>query len=891
MIPSNQQQQTEVRERALNSAVFSCPSCAGENRPIAKYCRFCGKAMPEQSAENPVPVTTPQGGPETPAAAPAPKDAPPPAGDYIGLEGVRAELERVQKHISFQRERAKHGIKSGEGASIFIFRGNTGTGKTLVAASFVKVLKKTKCLESDIITTISARALSRQYKDEFALANFINETKPAALVVDDAAEDKAFLHELLLALSKVKQNCVCMLLGLGEPFDEFFKNYPEDKQRVSKFFEFPDPTTEEISGILRKKLREKNYNFDSALGATFTAYIEERRYDPRCEHKNGWLAEKDILPAIEKKQEERLAKQDSLSADDYRTILEEDVPLKNKKRTVEEILADLDSLIGLGTVKKAVRDIAQAIVMQKNRADLGLKGQGQAIHIVFTGNPGTGKTTVARKLGALFQAMGLLPSAKVIEVDRGKLVGQYVGQTAPQVNKACDDAMGGILFIDEAYTLSGGEGSSDFGQEAIETLLKRMEDDRGKFVVIAAGYKDEMNRFVQSNPGLKSRFTHFLHLDDYTPEELYAIFESMAKQNGYELAGDAQELAKEAVEEIHRNKGKDFANGRTMRNLFDETIRRMGSRLAALPGAERTEQALTRIAAADIPYEKKKPLTVEEILADLDAMTGLANVKQEVRKLANAISLQQERKEQGLDDPGQAIHIVFTGNPGTGKTTVARKLGALFKAMNLLPRADVVEKDKSGMVGQYLGQTPKLVNQVCDDALGAILFVDEAYTLAGEPGTIDSYGKEAIETLMKRMEDDRGKFVVIAAGYKKEMERFLNANPGIKSRFTHYIHLEDYKPGELYAIFDSMLTKQQYVLADDAKERVQEAITDIYQNRDNDFANGRTMRNLCDEVIRRLGDRIAALPKEERTKDVLTLIRADDIPYTKSGTDSNGGVS
>jgi SpoVK/Ycf46/Vps4 family AAA+-type ATPase len=747
----------------------------------------------------------------------------------------------------------------------------------------VKDLKKAKCLESDITTTISARALSRQYKDEFALANFINETKPAALVVDDAAEDKAFLHELLLALSKSKQNCICMLLGLGEPFDEFFKNNPEDKQRVSKFFEFPDPTTEELSRILEKKLREKNFTFDSALGGSFTAYIEERRYDPRCEHKNGWLVEKDIVPAIEKNQEERLTKQDSLSGDDYQTILEADIPLKNKKRTVDEILAELDSMIGLADVKKAVREIAQTIRMQKEREDKGMRGQGQAIHIVFTGNPGTGKTTVARRLGQLFRAIGLLRSEKIVETDRAGMVGQYTGSTAPLVNQVCDKAMDGILFIDEAYTLSGGkEGSADpFGQEAIDTLLKRMEDDRGKFVVIAAGYKDEMNRFVQSNPGLKSRFTHFLHLDDYSPSELSAIFESMIKQNGYELADDAKELAKEAVEEIHRNRGRDFANGRTMRNLFDETIRKMGSRIAALPAGERTEKALSLISAADIPWEKKKVLTVEEILAELDAMTGLANVKQEVRKLANAIRLQQERREQGLGDQGQAIHIVFTGNPGTGKTTVARKLGALFQAMELLPRADVIEKDKSGMVGQYVGQTPKLVNQVCDDALGAILFVDEAYTLAGEPGTIDSFGKEAIETLMKRMEDDRGKFVVIAAGYKKEMERFLEANPGMKSRFTHYIHLEDYNPAELYAIFDSMLTKQRYVLAEDAKARAQEAIADIYQNRGNDFANGRTMRNLCDETIRRLGDRLASLPKEERTKEALTTITAADIPYEK----------
>jgi SpoVK/Ycf46/Vps4 family AAA+-type ATPase len=219
---------------------------------------------------------------------------------------------------------------------------------------------------------------------------------------------------------------------------------------------------------------------------------------------------------------------------------------------------------------------------------------------VFTGNPGTGKTTVARKLGALFQTMGLLPGSKVVEVDRSKLVASYVGQTAPQVNKVCDDAMGGILFIDEAYTLKGG-GSNDFGQEAIDTLLKRMEDDRGKFVVIAAGYEHNMEEFIQSNPGLQSRFTHFLHLADYQPDELFAIFESMAKQNSYTIADDARETAKEVIEEIYRNRGQDFANGRTMRNLFDETKRRLAGRISALSKEERTKDVLTTITAADIP--------------------------------------------------------------------------------------------------------------------------------------------------------------------------------------------------------------------------------------------------------------------------------------------------
>jgi SpoVK/Ycf46/Vps4 family AAA+-type ATPase len=824
--------------------------------------------------------------PKNGEAASAPAESPPPAAlsipaDYVGHGKIREELDREKKSIKFQRERRKAGAGGAAAPKIFIFRGDTGTGKTLVASSFVKELLREKCLESDRTTIIEARKLSKQYADEFALASFLEQNKPSALVVDDAAENTGFIHELILAVSKSKNECFCVIAGSSDGFESLFKTNAEDKQRVARFFDFDKPSNGELALILMKQLGEKNYIFDPVLQKHFEGYIAERRSDPACEHKNGWLIEKDIIPTIEKNQEARLSAPGAgaLTREDFRTIIQDDLPLINKPKTVEEILAELDSMIGLGEVKKNVREIANAISMQRELAEKGgAAGKGQAIHIVFTGNPGTGKTTVARKLGSLFKTMGLLPTGKMIETDRAGMVASYVGQTAPLVNAMCDKAMGGILFIDEAYTLA--EGGGGFGKEAIDALLKRMEDDRGKFVVIAAGYEKEMENFIQANPGLKSRFTHFLHLADYEPDELYAIFISMAKSGGYTLSPEAGELLREAVEDIHRKKGKDFANGRTMRNLLDDAIRRMSSRLALMPGDERTAEALSTIKAEDIPYEKQTVKTVEEILAELDSMIGLGEVKKAVRNLAETIRMQKEREEKGLKGQSQAIHIVFTGNPGTGKTTVARKLGALFKTMELLPSDKMIETDRSGLVGQYVGQTAPLVNAVCDKAMGGILFIDEAYTLAEGGG---GFGQEAIDTLLKRMEDDRGKFVVIAAGYEKEMERFIQANPGLKSRFTHFLHLADYNAEELCAIFASMAKGNGYVLSPDAETAAKKAIETIHRNRGRDFANGRTMRNLFDDTVRKMGSRLAAVPAEGRTAEALSAIVPQDIPVQKEG--------
>jgi SpoVK/Ycf46/Vps4 family AAA+-type ATPase len=856
-------------------AALNCASCGRENRDIAKYCRFCGKMV--TSASNQTSNT-----PITETSAASKSSAPVIPFDYVGHASIRGEIEKIESNIKFQKKRQSSGVAGVIGSKIFIFRGKTGAGKTLVAKYFIEKLRIGKCLSSDRITSKEARELSKTYADEYAISRFLSETKPAALVVDNATENTAYIHELILAVSKSAEECICVIIGNSEGFEEFFSKNTEDRQRVTQDFNFTDLSLEDLSVILMKKLSERGLIFDPGLKKSFLSYIQERKNDPACEYKNGWLIEKDVIPSIDKNQQARLESLESsqVTNEDFKTIKAEDLPLKNKPKTVEEILAELDSMIGLSKVKDAVREIAQTIKMQKELEEKGgSKAEQLAIHLVFYGNPGTGKTTVARKLGALFQAMELLPSDNIVETDRSGLVAGYIGQTAPMVKEMCDKAMGGILFIDEAYTLSSG-GGGDFGKEAIDTLLKRMEDDRGKFVVIAAGYKNEMQNFIQANPGLKSRFTHELELEDYTPDELFAIFKSMVKSKGSKLSNDAEINAKDAIDDIHRKKGKDFANGRTIRNLLDDTIRKMSARIAKLPEAQRTVEMLSTITAEDIPYEKPKVKTVDEILIELDCMIGLSKVKTAVRQLIETISMQKEREEKGgAKAKIQAIHLCFYGNPGTGKTTVARKLGALFKTMGLLPTDNMIEVTRAEMVAGYVGQTAPQVNKMCDNALGGILFVDEAYDLCRD--SYDSYGNEAVTALLKRMEDDRGKFVVIAAGYRKEMDDFLQSNSGFKSRFTHFLELDDYNPDELFDIFVSMAKSNGYTLSPDGEKQAVKVITEIHRTRGKDFANGRAMRNLLDDTIRRMPERLASFTQEQRTVEALSTITESDFSFEK----------
>jgi SpoVK/Ycf46/Vps4 family AAA+-type ATPase len=283
-----------------------------------------------------------------------------------------------------------------------------------------------------------------------------------------------------------------------------------------------------------------------------------------------------------------------------------------------------------------------------------------------------------------------------------------------------------------------------------------------------------------------------------------------------------------------------------------------------------------RITSADLavePAEKARPL--DEVLNELDEFIGMRSVKNMIRRLAVQSMFMKQRAAAGAGKVQQmSMNFILTGNPGTGKTSVARKMGEILQAMDILPTSRVIEASRATLVGKYMGETPKIVNNMCDKAMGGILFIDEAYTLSSDN---DQYGKEAIDTLMKRMEDDRGKFVVIAAGYQHEMEQFLTVNPGLASRFSHKMHIDDYNEDELLAIFKKMAQKDNYRLSPEAEFKLLDVICRRVVTKDESFGNAREMRNMLDATIQQLSMRVSALSLESLTSEVYQLILPEDI--------------
>ena len=275
---------------------------------------------------------------------------------------------------------------------------------------------------------------------------------------------------------------------------------------------------------------------------------------------------------------------------------------KEKSHSLDELLTELNSLVGLDNVKKDVQEMVNFLKIQQLRVSKGMNSAPTSKHLVFYGNPGTGKTTIARQLSKIYRALGVISKGHLVEIDRAGLVAGYVGQTALKVHEVVSRALGGILFIDEAYTLNG-EGQ-DFGSEAIDTLLKLMEDNRDDLIVIVAGYTEKMSKFLETNPGLKSRFNKYLSFEDYYPEQLQKIFTLLCENDSFKLTIEAEQKLLEIFKFLYEAKDETFGNARLARNLFEHTINNQANRIITL--ADITDEQLSTIEVVDIPRMLQK---------------------------------------------------------------------------------------------------------------------------------------------------------------------------------------------------------------------------------------------------------------------------------------------
>ncbi|QKG20723.1 AAA family ATPase [Actinomadura verrucosospora] len=541
--------------------------------------------------------------------------------------------------------------------------------------------------------------------------------------------------------------------------------------------------------------------------------------------------------------------------------------------------AELAACAGIAPVKREVDALVAEAKAARLRREAGMALAARPRHLVFTGNPGTGKTKVARILGRIYAGLGVLSSGHTVEVERADLLGEYATESVLRVRRAVEQALGGVLVVRDAHAFAAASVDAARGREALDVLLTTVQAHADDLVVVLTGPQAELNGLLKSQPGLAALFPRTVHFPDLTDDELVEVFAGKAADGGFALAPGVLDKVRALAQAAPRDNG--FGNARIMINLLDRAVAMQGRRVLADGIVDETE-SLDVILLEDVPdaLARGGGDVSSDPLGEIGRLIGLKEIKRQVDALVAEARAEQMRRDAGVPLTVPTRHMVFMGNPGTAKTTIARLVAAVYARLGLLSSGHLVEVTRADLVAEFIGQTAPRVRAAVERALGGVLFIDEAYALTSAGGGDQrDFGHEAIAELLRLMEEHRADLVVIVAGYDAEMERFLRSNPGLESRFPQILRFPDYSDDELVTIFELMAATAGLALDPGVPGALRRLVA--AQPRGSSFGNARLVRNLLDAAVARQAQRITAAhdadpdavdPAEVR------LLRPEDLP-------------
>ena len=739
----------------------------------------------------------------------------------VGLNDVKDKINRMRRNI-------KWGKKTTPGHYVFV--GNPGTGKTTIAKHMGEVMHNFKLLKKGKVIEYTAQDLISEYTNSNGnIRNVFDKAIENVLFIDESYQllgnniGEIILGALLpYAIDHEKDMCI-ILAGYEDDMDQLLSSNAGLKSRFNEVLHFDNYTGEELYHILLNTLDTNGIKYDSEYSENAKRILV--RYIPEKSREKGFdnarYIIKKFIPLCEDKMHERLDNTYGDEFDESRIILTgNDFPeklmkyasTKIRESSYENAIGKIKRLEGFDEIKKCLEDLMMTVEAAK-REEMPHLLDDLSFHWVLKGNPGTGKTKIANLIGEAYKEIGLLKKGHVVIAKRQDLVAGYVGQTAIKTQAKINEAMGGILFIDEAYTLVEEHDGTNFGQEAIDTILEQMSACNGEFGVVAAGYPKQMEEFLNANPGFRSRFGQIFILEDYTDDELAKIFVSICEEKLFSVDDELSCCLPHLFAYMKKNTVDIWANAREAENLFRNMkgewsrnivtkINEDGHKIGVL-----TLQHLPKEYKGFVDDKERNTLDPDSILKNVNELIGFEQVKEKLTDFVNIVNAAKKENIPSLLKQ-LSYHWVLKGNPGTGKTTVAKLVGQVYKDLGLLAKGHVVVAKRQDLVAGYVGQTAIKTQKKIDEALGGILFIDEAYTLDGH--SENDFGQEAIDTILEQMSARNGEFGVIVAGYPKEMDSFINTNPGLRSRFDQEFELSDYSSEELVGIFEGMVAKEGF---------------------------------------------------------------------------------
>jgi SpoVK/Ycf46/Vps4 family AAA+-type ATPase len=556
---------------------------------------------------------------------------------------------------------------------------------------------------------------------------------------------------------------------------------------------------------------------------------------------------------------------------------------------------ELSDLVGLDAVKQHVKSVRNWVTVQRRRESVGVNVC-KPLHFVFAGNKGTGMTTVGKLLAHMLRDLEVVENGQYIEVSPKDITtASHSGDAEKKVNEWFDRAKGGILAIEDAHLFKADSGSrsrEQAGMEALAAFAKRLEGNpadskRGVWpqpvVVLLSGPRAELNALLHAQPTLERYCTNNVEFKDFSVDELVGLVRKCSSKRKFTIdRGVTDAKLTVYMRRAQLKSGAEIKNIRQVASLLDDVISRQTDRV--FDEGIMSKEGLTKLTEKDFVGVGEKDASGQgsadpalEALKQLDNTVGLDEVKQFVHQLHAQLRTQQQRHEAGLGGAGHgSLHMLFVGNPGTGKTTVARVVADLLNKMGMLRNGHLVEADRASLVAGYCGQTALKTKAVVESAIGGVLFIDEAYALV--QGERDSFGTEALDTLIRLVEEHRNELVCVMAGYRDEMAQLVSRNPGLQSRFPTTIEFPDYTVEQLMQIGERMLLQDCMMLNMDASSKLNRMLKKLIAmsgSRSSATGNGRAVRNLLEKAKRRQALRLQRQPGKKEKDDLCQLIAAD----------------